>query len=486
MTNNEINDVNTGKMIETFQNIINNPLTSKLLKSSLKYCDKCGKTQLESALDYYLGKQENICIKCKITYKIVKKVIDEGLKTFNTPEEALIQTMQNPYWEKGLISTIKGLAEFGVRRPFVPGAPYQIVWNITHACNFNCIHCYENAGKKDNNELSTEEIFDGIDKLANLGVAALAFSGGEPSIHPDINKIIKYAKDKGMHVSMATNGYIYSDYEKVQELKNLGLNFVQISLDGLNPKTHDEFRQVPGSWEHAVQAIKNFIKAGIYTGVSTTVTQKNKEEVPEMIKFLNDLGIDWFMLYNFIPTGKGSQISNIDLSPEERFELLNLIYTENINADINVMTTAPQFADVAIHTYDENQMIPTHFYNVNYTNPAMKQLAQFIGGCGAGRFYISMEPNGDIYPCVFFPHDKEVKLGNIKEDTLENLWIDNPLLKEFRDKDMLDNHCGSCESKYICGGCRARAYNYFGKITAPDPGCHKNLEAWNTLILEKQ
>lgn len=182
-------------------------------------------------------------------------------------------------------------------------------------------------------------------------VVTLAFSGGEPSIHPDINKIIKYAKDKRMHVSIATNGYIYSDYEKVQELKDLGLNFVQISLDGLNPKMHDNFRQVLGSWKHAVQAIKNFIKRNIYR-VSTTVTQKNKEEALEMIKFLNDIGVNWFMLYTFIPIGKGSQISNIDLSPEERFELLNLIYTENINADINVMTTAPQFADVTIHIYD--------------------------------------------------------------------------------------------------------------------------------------
>ena len=155
-------NANIESMIETFQNIINNPLSQKMLNKALVYCDKCGKTRLESALEYYLGKQDKICLKCKVTYELVEMIIHKALESFDTSEESLIRTMQDDYWEKGLVSTFKGMAEFGVKKPFTPGAPFQIVWNITQACNFNCIHCYENAGKKGPDELSSEEIIKGI------------------------------------------------------------------------------------------------------------------------------------------------------------------------------------------------------------------------------------------------------------------------------------------------------------------------------------
>lgn len=474
-------EIETDKMIRTFENIINNGLSQKLLNSALNYCDKCQKSHLESALDYYLGKQDEICTTCKITYKLIQKIIKKSLETFDTSEEALIETMQNPVWERGLLSTFKGMSRFKVRKPFTPGAPYQIVWNITRACNFNCIHCYENAGQKDEDELTTQEIHETIDLLADIGVVSLAFSGGEPSIHPDILEFIKHASDRGLFVSMASNGYVFNTYEKAKQFKDAGLEFVQLSLDGLNPETHDSFRNVKGSWNRVIEAIKNFQKAGVYTGISTTVTKRNKDEIPDMIKFLNDLNVDWFMLYNFIPTGKGSNIRDIDLNPQERRELLELIYKANVDTDMNIMSTAPQFADVAVNNDTGNQMVPTHVYNVNYVNPAMKQLSEFIGGCGAGRFYMSIEPNGDIYPCVFFPHNKDVLLGNVKDKNIEDIWINHPLLKEFRSKDILKDHCGNCESKYICGGCRARAYNYFQDILSPDPGCIRNQDAWNKL-----
>ena len=97
-------------------------------------------------------------------------------------------------------------------------------------------------------------------------------------------------------------------------------------------------------------------------------------------------------------------------------------------------------------------------------------LAEFIGGCGAGRFYMGMRANGDLQPCVFFP----IKLGNIKEDDFEDLWINNSILKDLRNKDILEGNCGRCKYRYYCGGCRARAYGYTGNYLASDPGCINN------------
>lgn len=464
-------------MIKTFESLINNPLSKKTINAATDMCDKCGENRLECALNYYLGKRDDICFRCKLMVPVVKLIIRKGLKTFDTSEEAFINTMQDPYWTKGLVSIIKGMGLFGVGKPYVPGSPLQIVWNITKACNFRCVHCYENAGKKEPDELTAEQIHAGIDKLADFGVTSIAFSGGEPSIHPNILEFIQHATDRGMYVSMATNGFKTGNMKRAKEFADAGLQFVQISLDGINPKTHNDFRRVPHSWERAVESIKNFKELGVFVEVSTTVTQNNIDEVPEMIDFMRDLNVDWYMLYNFIPTGCASEVTELDLTPEQRFDLLKTIYVENKKGDMQILSTAPQFADVvtSIQTDDDN-MVPTHFFNPEYTNPAMKELADFVGGCGAGRFYMSVEPNGEMFPCVFFPHDDILRLGNIQDTDMEDMWKNNEVLLKLRNKDILEGHCGECDSKYICGGCRARAYTYNGDFLQEDPGCIKSTD----------
>ena len=99
----------------------------------------------------------------------------------------------------------------------------------------------------------------------------------------------------------------------------------------------------------------------------------------------------------------------------------------------------------------------------------VENVANFLGGCGTGRLYVGLEPNGDIKPCVFFPTNKDTTLGNILEDDFEHIWDNNKLLWKLRTREKLETYeingqttgCGNCEDKYICGGCRARAYSYF-------------------------
>ena len=486
---NDSNLSNMGKMIGTFKRVADNPVAKHMLQKTLTYCKKDESTQLESALKLYLGTKTTGCYKCKLMSKIIGYIVKRGAISFGTTEKELKETMNDEYWIKGLSSVIKGIALFGVKRPFIPGAPFQIVWNITKACNMRCIHCYENAGKRGLNELSSVEIIQGLDNLSKAGVTSIAFSGGEPSIHPNILDFIEHTKNNGMFAAMATNGYIFSDKAKTRKFIDSGLEFVQISLDGILPETHDSFRQVNGAWERAVSSINNFVSEEIFVEVATTVTNHNKDEIPEMIDFVRDLGVDWFMLYNFIPTGKGSEIVDMDLSPKDRSKILKDAYSQNKIDGMQVLSTAPQYATVAESKLSDSNMIPTHFYNPEYNSPIIMQLAEFIGGCGAGRFYMSIEPNGDMYPCVFFPHKEDVKLGNLKENNFEEIWQNNRVLFELRNKEILHGHCGECNSRNICGGCRARAYNYFDDILAPDPGCKNNQKAWdelkNKIFIEK-
>jgi radical SAM protein with 4Fe4S-binding SPASM domain len=478
----ELNESNVGDMIGTFKKIADNPLAKYLLQRTLNYCQKDESIRLENALNLYLGKKEHACYKCRLMSKIIGYLVKKGATSFGTSEIELKEVMDDDYWIKGLSSVLKGIALFGVQKPFVPGAPFQIVWNITKACNMRCMHCYEDAGKKGKNELSALEVINGLDTMSKAGVTSIAFSGGEPSIHPHILDFISHTENSGMCAAMATNGYTLADKARSKEFIDAGLEFIQISLDGINPGTHDSFRGVNGAWERAIDSVRNFVDEGIFVEVATTVTKNNVDEIPEMIDFVRDLGANWFMLYNFIPTGKGYEIMDMDISPKDRSDILETAYSQNEGSRMQILSTSPQYAVVAESTLSkDSKVIPTHFFNPEYDNPALMQLAEFIGGCGAGRFYMSVEPNGDMYPCVFFPHYEEVKLGNLLEDDFEDIWADNDVLHTLRNKDILNGHCGDCDSRNICGGCRARAYNYFDDILAPDPGCINNKKEWNEL-----
>ncbi len=465
--------------ISLFMHLVENPATKKTLQALTGYCEKCGKSRLESALELFVGvKSPNeACWKCRLAEKALEPVLESGARAFNITLDELKEKFKDSYWRKGLASVIKGLAYFGVRKPFVPGAPFQVVWDVTYACNLRCKHCYATAGKPLPDELTTEEAMDAIDKLNRLGVTIISFSGGEPLVRKDIYELMSYAHEKGIYVAVATNGTLISE-EVARKMKEAGVGYVQISIDGTK-ETHESFRGIKGCYDRAVEGIKNCVKQNFFVNVSMTVTKYNYHDVDAVISLCEELGVDWFMHYNFIPTGRGREIVDRDITPQQREELLIKLYMKNFESKISLLSTAPQFARVALQcASDEKCFIPTHFYNIS-AGERLKDLAEFIGGCGAGRFYMSMRANGDIQPCVFFP----LKLGNIREMSakdLEDFWRNNRVFEELRNKDLIEG-CGNCEYRYYCGGCRARAYNYFKDYLKPDPGCIRNIKYWEAI-----
>ncbi len=459
--------------ISFFMHIVNNPITMKTLRGISTYCESCKKNRLEVALELFVGVRDDACWKCKLAAKTIEPILKRGAEAFNVSVDQLKERFKDAYWRKGLASVIKGLAYFGVRKPFVPGAPFQVVWDITYACNLRCKHCYATAGKPLPDELTTEEAMDAIDKLDKFGVTIIAFSGGEPLVRKDFFDIARYAAEKGIYVAVATNGTLINE-EIAKKLKEVGVGYVQISLDGIK-ETHDSFRGIKGAFDRTVQGIKNCVKEGLFVNVSMTVTKYNYKDVPAVVELCENLGVNWFMHYNFIPVGRGKNIVESDITPEEREELLKFLYERNFKSNISLLSTAPQFARVALQC--QGGIIPTHFYNLN-AGDGLRGLAEFIGGCGAGRFYFAIKANGDIQPCVFFP----LKVGNIRYDDLDKLWRENKVFEELRNKDLIKS-CGTCKYRYVCGGCRARAYNYFGDYLMPDPGCINNKKYWEELCL---
>lgn len=462
--------------VHLFKRIVEAPGSRTILKGLSSYCVVDRDSRVEVALELYLGIRSKACLKCRLAEKSLAPFLTVGCSTFGATKEEMQDKFMDPYWRRGLANVIKGLANFGVQKPFVPGAPFQVVWNITSRCNLRCMHCYADAGGSDQYEMTTEEAKTCIDKLAEWGIVVLAFSGGEPLIRQDMLELARYASDQGIYAAIATNGVLLTT-ERCKALRGAGVEYLQISLDGARPKTHDAFRGIIGMFAKTVDEIRNAVAEGFFVDVATTVTRLNLKEVPAIIDLCEDLGVNWSMLYNFVPTGRGRFIKENDLTPEERESLLKFLWNRSKGSRVDILSTAPQFARVALQAEGMScNVIPSHFSN-NELPGQLRSMSDFIGGCGAGRFYVAMNANGDITPCVFFP----LVLGNIMKDDPEQLWIHLRELRELRDRACLSGHCGVCEYKYVCGGCRARAYGYFGDYTRPDPGCILNKSAYEEI-----
>lgn len=147
-----------------------------------------------------------------------------------------------------------------------------------------------------------------------------------------------------------------------------------------------------------------------------------------------------------------------------------MLVDKNQTKNIQVLSTAPQLARVSLELSGGEIIAPTHMY-ISRAYWDLKVLAEFIGGCGAGRLYCALQPDGNVSPCVFMP---DLVVGNIRETAFLDIWHNSEVMQKLRDRSRLKENCGSCEYKYICGGCRARALGYFNDISAPDPGCIHN------------
>jgi len=290
----------------------------------------------------------------------------------------------------------------------------------------------------------------------------------------DFFEVARHAVDAGLYVSLATNGTLLNK-ENVRKLKQIGLHYVEVSLDGANAETHDFFRGKIGAFDQTIQGLKICLKEDICTCIAVTGTKNNLTEIPSVLEMAENMGIDRFTLFNFVPVGRGKDIVAADLSPQEREELL-IFLNKKLSEDhkIAILSTTPQLARVALQSQSPTKddiIMPLAHMQATKISKRAKALADFIGGCGAGRFYCAISPEGNVQPCVFLP----LVVGNLKTEQLEDIWFNSPVFKDLRDREKLKGRCGNCEFKFVCGGCRARAFTYHNDYLMSDPGCIRKL-----------
>ncbi|PVX27209.1 MAG: radical SAM/SPASM domain-containing protein [Candidatus Bathyarchaeum sp.] len=377
------------------------------------------------------------------------------------------------YVRRAINSIVSGFEEYGFNRPIQVHAPFLVVWNFTYKCNLKCKHCYSNSGSETKTELSTEEALKVVDQIADFGATSLAFSGGEPLMRKDFFEIARHAVDRGLYISLATNGTLLTE-ENVKKLKETGIHYVEVSVDGAIAKTHDFFRGKDGAFEQTMQGLKNCLDKKICTCIAITGTKNNLKEIPAVLEMAENMGIDRFTLFNFVPTGRGKEIVEADPSPKEREEILRFM-NEKLSEDhkIAILSTTPQLARVALQcsVTQDDLVLPLAHMEAAKVSSRARALADFIGGCGAGRFYCAISPEGKVQPCVFMP----LVVGDLKTEKIEDIWVNSPVLQDLRDRQKLKGRCGKCEYKYVCGGCRARALAYHDDYMMSDPGCFRKI-----------
>lgn len=458
--------------------VITLPMTKKMLQLSLRQCPECGRTVLEAALDDYAGKTDCKCDKCSGLYSQVIGFWVEFLRrTLNIKREKVEKLLADAYARRAVLNLTRSFAFMGIKKPLSLCAPFLVVWDFTHKCNLACKHCYSNSGAVREEELTTAQALAVVNQMADAGVTALAFSGGEPLTRKDLFEVARHAADRGLYVSLASNGTLLTK-ENVQKLKQAKVNYVDISIDGATAKTHDGFRGVEGAFDRAMAGLKNCVEADLCVCIATTTTKNNLDEMPAIVTLAEEIGAERFTYFNFIPTGRGKAHFDQDLTPQEREDLMRyLLNRMSSGCKTTILTTAPQLARVALQCQGpsgtgEVVMSMAHMQTAKVTKKAVP-LADFIGGCGAGRLYCSLSPRGDVHPCVFLP----VNVGNLKTEKFQDIWLNAPLFKAFRNRANLKGSCGKCDYKYICGGCRARSAAYHnGDMLNGDPGCLQGLK----------
>jgi len=304
-------------------------------------------------------------------------------------------------------------------------APLRMDMALTFRCQNDCVHCYA-GGPHETPELSTEQWKKVIDKLSEIGVFILTFTGGEPTLREDLPDLLVYAQTVGMVTGLISNGRRLKDKAYVDVLEKSGLDFVQVTLESHKPKVHDKMTNEKGSWKETIAGIQNAVQSKIYVSTNTTLSKNNAADFLTTIDFIKGLGVDAFGCNSLIYSGRAP-----DASQEFALSI------EDLNALLPKIRDKAHMIGLKFLWYTPTQ----------YCQFDPVQLGLGVKSCTAAMINACVGPNGDVYPCQSYFES----LGNILTTPWEKIWH-HPLAEKLRNRDYVEEKCRNCSQLQVCGG----------------------------------
>jgi heme d1 biosynthesis radical SAM protein NirJ len=358
--------------------------------------------------------------------------------------------------------------ETPVAMPRKPSGPV-VIWNLIRRCNLTCKHCYSISADIDfPGELDAAQVYAVMDDLRGFGVPVLILSGGEPLLRPDIYDISRRAKALGFYVGLSTNGTLI-DESRIGDVAAVGYDYVGISIDGIRD-THDRFRQKAGAFDASLRAIRLCREAGIKVGMRFTPTQDNAHELPQILKLMDDEGVDKLYVSHLNYGGRGNRNRRSDVVHQATRRIMDLLF-DTCWADVQAgrrreFVTGNNDADGVYLLQWAQRNLPERHDELH------ERLVRW-GGNSSGVNIANIDNLGNVHPDTFWWN---YSLGNVRDRPFSEIWMDtrDPLMAGLKASPRpLKGRCRVCGYRDICGGnTRVRAFQLTGDPWWEDPACY--------------
>ena len=339
-------------------------------------------------------------------------------------------------------------------------APFLVIWEVTQACDLACLHCRASAISCRNPlELSTEEGFALLRTIKSFGEPLMVFTGGDPLKRPDLERLLRFSVSLGLRTTVTPSATPLLTGDAVQMIQRCGVSRMAISLDGPDALSHDGFRRTPESFATSLRALRSARRIGLETQVNTTVTRHNVNDLARIAGRVAEMGARLWSVFFLVVTGRASRED--DLEAREYEDVFRFLYETSKTASYDIKTTEAQHYRryVAQRRKAEG---PGHNGKASAQDNIPRQ-----SGINDGKGFVFISHTGEIYPSGFLP----MPAGNVRRDSLVNVYRQSPLFRRLRGPDSFEGKCGVCEFRNLCGGSRSRAFALTGDAFGSDPRC---------------
>jgi SynChlorMet cassette radical SAM/SPASM protein ScmF len=328
-----------------------------------------------------------------------------------------------------------------------------IYFYLTEGCNLACRHCwiapkYQGGGKS--YPALPVELFESIIQQGKpLGLSSVKLTGGEPLLHPQIRELLDIVRKEDLGLTVETNGVLCTP-ELAKDLASCKGPFVSVSLDGADAETHEWMRGVEGSFEAALQGVRNLVSAGLRPQVIMSIVRRNKDQIERVVRLAESLGAGSVKFNLVQPTARGEAM-------HEHGETLTI---EEL---------------VELGAWVENHLSGSAKITLYYSHPAaFRPMSKMFGdgqGCGICGILgiLGVLANGSYALCGIGETVPELVFGHAARDRLEHIWHNSRVLQELREgmPHRFEGVCSHCVMKGIClGSCVAQNYYSSKKLWA--------------------